>query len=629
MCGIAGLVSDSFVPNRSDLVQAMLDRVTHRGPDGQGVFADGSVVLGHRRLSIVDLSEAGAQPMAGCNGDLILTYNGEIYNHIELRNELGQLGHQFRSRSDTEVILAAYEQWGEHCVDRFNGMWAFAIWDKRTRRLFCSRDRFGVKPFYYVRSAGSFAFGSEIKQLLPFRPEPKAREDLVLDFILTGASDHTDSTFFDGIERLPAGHNLVLDVNTGSARLVRYYRVERTSDFERLSPDEAVQAYGSLLEDAVRLRLRSDVPVGTCLSGGLDSSAVAALAAPIYRAQSGNPFSAITAVSEQADNSEEGYAGAVANSVGLNWLRVRPDRDSFAASLDAVVRTQEEPFGSTSISMQYAVMQQARASGIPVLLDGQGGDETLLGYPKYLAAYLSAQRRAGGFGAMVSALRSAGKNNAAWSPTRALMYAVGGRQASLRYRYYIWQHRYLRAGLALPEHLRAFSAACSDDFELQRLEIERTNLPVLLRYEDKNSMAHSVETRLPFLDYRLVGMALSLPGNLKIRDGWSKWVLRRAVEQRLPHDIVWRKNKLGFEAPERVWHQHMAAQMRSDVLRSPLISALARPSRLAATYDKLPLRAQWRLFSVARWADTFGVSGISGAPSLSPSQTGWLEKVGA
>jgi asparagine synthase (glutamine-hydrolysing) len=629
MCGIAGLVTNMNMGCARARVQSMLDDVLHRGPDGEGIFQDGVVHFGHRRLSIVDLSNAGAQPMESNDQQLVITYNGEVYNHIELRGELELAGHRFRSHSDTEVILAAYQMWGERCVERFNGMWAFAIWDKRTRRVFCSRDRFGVKPFYYVRTPQGFAFGSEIRQLLPLLPERKAREDLLLDFILTGASDHTDHSFFDGVERLPAGHNLMWDVDARRGSLQRYHRVERQPEFAKMDGAEATETYGALLADAVRIRLRSDVPVGTCLSGGLDSSAVASLAGPVYQMQSNSAFSAITAVSEQADNSEERYAGSVAQAVGLNWLRVRPDRDSFAASLDAVVRAQEEPFGSTSISMQYAVMQQARASSIPVLLDGQGGDETLLGYPKYLAAYLGSQWRAGGAGALVSALRSAGKNNAAWSPMRAMMYAVGGRQAALRFRYYLWQHRYLKAGLDLPDHLRAFSAACSDDFELQRLEIERTNLPVLLRYEDKNSMAHSVETRLPFLDYRLVGMALSLPGNVKIRDGWSKWVLRKVVEQRLPRDIVWRKNKLGFEAPERVWHQHLAATMRSEVMGSPLIASLARHKQLARMYDGLSLRAQWRLFSVARWGNAFGVTGLAHSPTLSGAQAGWLEGIGA
>ena len=600
----------------------MLDAVAHRGPDGEGIFLGGPVALGHRRLSIVDLTDAGAQPMTSEGGDLVITYNGEIYNHVELRAELEALGHRFRSHSDTEVILVAYAEWGPRSVERFNGMWAFAIWDRKARRLFCSRDRFGVKPFYFLPVGSGFVFGSEIRQLLPWLGQPKASQQRVLDFLLTGTADHTDGTFFVGVRKLPAGHNMVWSADTGKLETQRYYRLERQGDVARLSVDDAVSSYGALLEDAVRLRLRSDVPVGTCLSGGLDSSSVAALAVPLFHAQAGHRFSAITAVSEQADNSEEGYARQVVDASDLEWLRVRPSYDDLRAQLAAVVTAQEEPFGSTSIVMQYAVMQQARSAAIPVLLDGQGGDETLLGYPKYVAAYLASRWRDDGMAGLFGAMKAAGNNNTAWSLGRVLMYLAGSRLAGLRYRYHRWEHRYLEELPALPAHLRQFADACFDDFELQRLEIERTNLPVLLRYEDKNSMAHSVETRLPFLDYRLVEFSLSLPGSLKIRDGWSKWILRQAMSDRLPRDIAWRRNKLGFEAPERTWQQRLQPEMRATVLRSALLGDIAERGRLEQRFSALPLRAQWRLFSVALWEQAFGVGGWGTEESI-----GFLERV--
>lgn len=609
MCGIAGFTSRTSTAAVSELLGAMLNVVEHRGPDGQGVYIDGYVALGHRRLSIVDLTDAGAQPMSSVEGDLVITYNGEIYNHVELRAELKARGHRFRSQSDTEVILASYAEWGSRCVDRFNGMWAFAIWDRSARRLFCSRDRFGVKPFYYLPVGEGFVFGSEIRQLLPWVGKPKASRQRVLDFVLTGAADHTDGTFFEGVRKLPAGHNMIWSADGGKLDIRRYYRLERKGDVARLSSDDAVSAYGHLLEDAVRLRLRSDVPVGTCLSGGLDSSSVAALAAPLFRAQAGHRFSAITAISEQEDNSEEGYAKQVVEASDLVWLRVRPSYDDLCSQLASVVNAQEEPFGSASIVMQYAVMQQARSAAIPVLLDGQGGDETLLGYPKYVAAYLASRWRDDGLTGLFGAMKAAGDNNASWSLGRVLMYLAGSRLAGLRYRHHCREHRYLSGYPPLPLHLRQFANACFDDFELQRLEIERTNLPVLLRYEDKNSMAHSVETRLPFLDYRLVELALSLPGSLKIHDGWSKWILRRAMSDRLPNDIAWRRNKLGFEAPERTWQGRLQPEMKATVLRSALLADLADPRRLKQLFSSLPLRSQWRLFSVALWEQAFGVGG--------------------
>lgn len=622
MCGIAGLALTLPDGESRERIRRMLDAVAHRGPDSQGIFVDGPAALGHRRLSIVDLTDAGAQPMSSEGGELVITYNGEIYNHLELRAELEAFGHRFRSHSDTEVILAAYAQWGPQCVARFNGMWAFAIWDRRSRRLFCSRDRFGVKPFYFLPVGDGFVFGSEIRQLLPWMGQRRANQQRVLDFLLTGAADHTDGTFFAGVRKLPAGHNMVWCADGGRLETQRYYRLERRDDVTRLSVDDAVSAYGALLEDAVRLRLRSDVPVGTCLSGGLDSSSVAALAAPLFRGQAGHRFSAITAISEQEDNSEEGYAKQVVDASDLEWLRVRPSYDDLRTQLDAVVNTQEEPFGSTSIVMQYAVMQQARSCAIPVLLDGQGGDETLLGYPKYVAAYLASRWRDEGMTGLFGAMKAAGSNNASWSFGRVLMYLAGSRLAGLRYQHHCWEHRYLAEFPPLPAHLRQFADACFDDFELQRLEIERTNLPVLLRYEDKNSMAHSVETRLPFLDYRLVELSLSLPGSLKIREGWSKWILRRAMSDRLPREIAWRRNKLGFEAPERTWQARLQPEMKATVLRSALLGDIADRGRLEQRFSSLPLRAQWRLFSVALWEQAFGVGGWGAEDSIRLLESG-------
>ncbi len=608
MCAIAGLVGFRDPQDASLLAQRLLTSVAHRGPDGAGSFQDGGIWLGHRRLSIVDLSNAGAQPMKSEDGELVITYNGEIYNHLELRAELEGLGHQFRSHSDTEVILVAYAQWGPRCVERFNGMWGFAIWDRRNRRLFCSRDRFGVKPFYYLLLGDGFVFGSEIRQLLPWLSQRKASRQRVYEFLLTGVSDHTDGTFFDGVRKLPAGHNLMWSEG-GAFEVTRYYRLSQRKEVLGLSVDEAISAYSEMLEDGVRLRLRSDVPVGTCLSGGLDSSSVAALAAPMFRLQTGRRFSAITAVSEQKDNSEEEHARRVVDKADLDWLQVTPTYDDMHSKLAAVVNAQEEPFGSTSIVMQYAVMERARAASIPVLLDGQGGDETLLGYPKYVAAYLASRWRDDGMIGLLRSMRGASTNNTAWSLGRVLMYLAGSRMAGARYRYHCWEHRYLKNLPPLPSHLKRFADVCFDDFELQRLEIERTNLPVLLRYEDKNSMAHSIETRLPFLDYRLVEFSLSLPGSLKIRDGWSKWILRRSMSDRLPKDVAWRRDKLGFEAPERSWQARLQPEMKATVLRSVLLGDIADRRQLEQRYSSLPLRSQWRLYSVALWEQSFGVAG--------------------
>jgi asparagine synthase (glutamine-hydrolysing) len=609
MCAIAGIVSVKPLTETNQLVQRLLNAVAHRGPDGQGVFHEPNIWLGHRRLSIVDLSDAAAQPMRSMCENLIITYNGEIYNHIELRLELQKLGHRFHSQSDTEVILAAFLQWGESCVSRFNGMWAFAIWDRRTQSLFCSRDRFGVKPFYFLPLDGGFVFGSEIRQLLPWINKRCADKSLMYDFILSGATDHTDRTFFDQIEKLPASHNMTWSAKSGTRHLNRYYRLERKLELYKLPDQEAIHLYGRMLEDAVRLRLRSDVPVGTCLSGGLDSSSIAMISASIYSGKTDQRFAAITAVSEQADNSEEHFAKLVVDAANLEWHTVCPSYDDMCSNLAAVVRAQEEPFGSASIIMQYAVMQKARATSIPVLLDGQGGDETLLGYPKYVSAFIATQWVRGGMNGLVSSLNAALGNNTSWSLWNMMAYLTGSRFGGLRHSYYAFQNSYLKRVPKVSQHIQQYAACCFDDFELQRLEIERTNLPALLRYEDKNSMVHSVETRLPFLDYRLVEFALSINSSLKIRDGWSKWLLRKSMSTVLPQRVAWRRDKLGFEAPERTWQLRLQADMLMTIAKSSLLADMGNLNKLKRSFPSLPLRTQWRLFSVALWEKEFNLSG--------------------
>lgn len=608
MCGIAGLVNRANSPCRRDVVRQMTAAVAHRGPDGEGQYFWRNVALGHRRLAIIDLSEFGHQPMTVADESLVIVFNGEIYNYRELREELEQSGIFFRSHSDTEVILAGYSVWGPGCVTRFNGMWAFAILDKKKNSLFCSRDRFGVKPFHYTEGPDYFAFGSEIRQLLPLCPHHRASKALITDFLLTSICDHTDETFFEGMRKLPPGHNLVYDLESHSFAISPYYDISIRRDLVTAGPDEAVKAFGSVLESAVDLRLRSDVPVGTCLSGGLDSSSVASLASTQYHSVSGRPFCAITAVSEQSSNDESVFASMVAAAGGMKWCTVKPTYDDFVDALPAVVKAQEEPFGGPSIIMQYFVMKTAREQGIPVLLDGQGGDETLLGYTKYYASYLLTMWREQGAAAFLRARAMAGRNNAGMSLLNSAKYLLACLSAPMRHGFYAWRQRYLESIPSVPKHLVEFSRASWDCFALQVLEITKTNLPVLLRYEDRNSMAHSIEARLPFLDYRAVETALSLPGNVKIRDGWSKWVLREFMNGRMPEAVTWRRDKLGFEAPEKIWLDRHLEIMRSKVLASPLLASLSDHRRLRRVWNSLDRRSRWRLYSVALWEEEFGIA---------------------
>lgn len=607
MCGIAGFVARKATLDPGRVIREMTERVRHRGPDDGGHYLRGRVALGHRRLAIIDLTSSGHQPMRSRDGRFVITFNGEIYNYLELREELSALGAVFRTATDTEVILAAFEAWGEDCLSRFNGMWAFALYDEREERLFAARDRFGIKPFHYILTDACFAFGSEIRQLLPLLDSVKANPVAVSDFLLTGAHIQSAESFFEGVLNLKSGHCLVYDVRSGDCSVRRYYGLSgRLETMGTRSGPEALGELRRLLEDSVRLRLRSDVRVGTCLSGGLDSSSVAMIAARL-QGGGGAPFGAVTAVSEDPRNSEEAYAGEVVAAGGLDWIRVRPGYGDFRALLPHVVEHQEEPFATPSICMQAFVMKAARENGVVVLLDGQGGDETLLGYDRYYSAYCVALWRRGGVREMVQGMRQAVRHNANLNAFQLMAYVTLGLLPSARYLYYLIRSSYLAPRPAPPDWVGDFARSCLDVRSLQALEVEVTGLPQLLRFEDKNSMAYAIEARLPFLDYRLVEHALSLAPDMKIREGWTKWALRQAMSDLLPPDIAWRRNKIGFAAPDDLWiGRHLTAMART-VAGSPLVDRFCHPGRLTRRYHGLDRGSQWRLYSLALWEERFGV----------------------
>ncbi|MFO0961582.1 MAG: asparagine synthase (glutamine-hydrolyzing) [Phycisphaerales bacterium] len=607
MCGIAGLIAlDGSVPDLR-VVESMTAAVAHRGPDGAGTALRGSVAFGHRRLAILDLSPEGRQPMESADGSLSITFNGEIYNYLELREELRALGHRFRTGTDTEVLLAAYAQWGPRCVDRCNGMWAFAIHDARTQTVFCSRDRFGVKPFCFARLGTRLAFGSEPAQLLPLLPRVRADRATLEGFLFAGIDEPVERTFFEGIEKLPGGHSLTIDLRSGACEIRREYEIGRPAGLASLDPEAAAQAYGERLREAVSLRLRADVPVGTCLSGGLDSSAVAALASEPYRAARGERFRAITAVSEEAGNDETPFAGAVAQRSALDWITIRPSTADFVATIEDVVRTQQEPFGGPSICMQWFVMRTAREQGVPVLLDGQGGDETLLGYRRYFAAFMLERWRARGLGAMLREMRACRRNGAQVGTARLLLnLLVQGSPTVARWKLRL-RARWAREMPPLPAIVEEEARTMNDLDALQRLDIARTSLPPLLRFEDRNSMRFAVETRLPFLDWRSVETALALAPEAKFREGWTKWALRRCMEGTLPTEVVWRRWKIGFEAPTRTWLAHHDAAMREAVAGSRLLAQYGRPGFADEGFSRLHHSVRWRLYSVAMWERAFGV----------------------
>jgi asparagine synthase (glutamine-hydrolysing) len=602
MCGISGIVNRMDQPVEQVEIQQMTDLIAHRGPDGSGFWHGPNFAFGHRRLSIIDLSDNGHQPMS-YGEELIITYNGEVYNYVEIREKLITLGYEFRSQSDTEVILAAYKEWGFSCVERFNGMWSFCIYDKVKNILFCSRDRFGVKPFYFLNNEKSFVFGSEIKQLLPFCSERKANKQILLDYLVLGYEDHCNETFFEGIQKLEQGSNLIYDLSEHTFEISPYYDLNVRNELRTMDEERAINTYRECLKDAVKLRMRSDVEVGTCLSGGLDSSAVTSISAEILRKDSNRKIKAIHARVNKKSIDESSFAKIVSEFCDTDLVMVEPVEDDFISSIDEVIRVQEEPFGSPSVFLQYFVMKKARQMNCLVMLDGQGGDETLLGYERYYPAYLMQLR---GLKKISGFLQSS--ENSKLSKSQLIKYYLYFTNYRIRLKKLKQRNNFLKKEILekfSSELLKEVSSSYLDILKLQKLEIKYTQLPHLLRYEDRNSMAHSVESRLPFLDYRSVETALSLPDEFKISKGWTKNLLRNAVSPFLPKEVVWRKDKLGFNAPEEEWLARIDDQISNATKNSEILKELIDFSKL--DLKNMDIRTKWRLFNIAKWEKIYKV----------------------
>ena len=539
MCGIAGQFALNGDAADTALVGAMAERLLHRGPDGGGSRFSGPVGLAHRRLAIIDLSDEGRQPMGNEDGSLWIVFNGEIYNYRELREELRAAGHRFASATDTEVILHAYEEWGRDCLARFNGMWAFALWDERRRELFCARDRLGVKPFYYAVAAGSFLFASEIKALRVHPGVGRQPNDRMLStFLAWGVADHTAGTMYDGIFQLPPAHAVVVS-EEGVGKPERYWDFEMNPAPGGVDDEAAAGKVRDLLTDAVRLRLRSDVPVGTCLSGGIDSSTVTALINVLLRAESpesvGDRQKTFSVCFDDERFDESRHIDMVVAATKVASRRTTPGTDGLWEDIERLLYMQDEPFASLSIYAQYCVMRLARDE-VKVVLDGQGADEQLGGYIAYQAPYIRGLLRRREFLAALREGIGSARHHRSFFSWAARQFRVRSERRA-----------FLRG--SPPEVLRY---AGSLDEVLKR-EVTASNLPLLLHWEDRNSMAFSIEARVPFLDYRLVEYLSSLPLDQKVRGGVTKYVLRRAIRGLVPDAVRCRMDKMGFVTPEEVW----------------------------------------------------------------------------
>jgi len=574
-------------------LERMAEAMAHRGPDGQGIFAEDEAGLAFRRLAIIDLDPRSDQPLH--HAHLHLVFNGEIYNYLELREQLRGLGHNFRTEGDGEVLLHAWAQWGEEALERVNGMFALAIWDSRDRALTLATDPFGEKPVYWTSADGQLAFASDIRAILQVKPSLGSPNEAALGpFIALGLLPPIEHSFFAGISRLPGAH--LLRWRAGQAQTRRYWW-PRAID-PPTSYTEAVDTLRTLLADSIRLRLRADVPVGTSLSGGIDSSAIVALSAELAGDHTRHAF---TASFPGFARDEWDRAHEVARAAGVvEHHRVSPRAADLLEDLERLVRDQEEPFMTTSIYAQWRVMAAAREAGVTVLLDGQGADELLGGYDVSGGWAL----RSMGNGALLRGLIA---GPARVERAKALGFDTLPRALARGYRSSRASPYASRDAIAQAVAVEAPQIQERSPLRRELLrEAFHTSLPGLLRFADRDSMAHSREVRLPFLDRRVAEFALSLPPSYLFRDGVTKRVLRDAMQGLVPSSVLSQREKVRFETPEQQWFREPAFIERAcEVLLDGSIDdglydtgAIRADARAGRWRDASAL---WRAMSVELW----------------------------
>jgi len=625
MCGISGIKTNDM--GRHETLHAWLRAMNilqaHRGPDGEGVWVrrQGDVGLGHRRLTIIDLTPEAAQPMQTDSG-LVVTYNGEIYNYVELRRELGL--EKFRTASDTEVILRAYEKWGEDCVDHFRGMFAFAVWDEKNNKLFCARDRFGIKPFYYTVNAQGFFFASEAKALLPFLERVSTNHESLKDYLsfqfTLGAK-----TLFDNIEQLLPAHTLTLE--KGSLRIRKYWEVQYDLDWLHTKRYFEEEIRNHLL-DSVRVHLRSDVPVGSYLSGGLDSSVVASLARMVQKDEKFQAFHGVFSAGPEYDESE--FARAVARFCDMSLYEREITSADFISSIRRVIYHLDTPVAGPGSFPQYIISKLA-SEHLKVVLGGTGGDEIFGGYVRYLISYfeqcvkgaIDGTMKSGNF---VVTYESIIPNLISLRNYKSLLqeFWKEGLFEERDRRYFALVNR--AKGLSKEinwELLEPYSAfetfreifwgsnvGNESYFDSMTHFDFKTLLPALLQVEDRVSMAHGLESRVPLLDHPLVELAATIPSNIKFENGELKHLMKASFRRDLPEEVSQRKTKMGFPVPLSNWMQGELKEFVEDIFRS---DAARHREYLSPDFDIRSLMKQegkftrkvWGLLSLELWQQEF------------------------
>jgi asparagine synthase (glutamine-hydrolysing) len=625
MCGISGIIKKNFVSVSKEEITRFTDMISHRGPDDEGFYLRNQIAFGHRRLSILDLSADGHQPMH-FQDKYVITYNGEIYNYLEIKEILIKHGYHFKSKTDTEVILAAYDYWGADCVQYFNGMWAFAIHDTIKNIVFCSRDRFGVKPLHYTTVGEYFAFGSEIKQFTTL-PGWKSEMNLprTLDFLMYGIFDHTEETLFKGTSQLRGGHNLIYYLHTNQYQLTQWYHLKNHIKSYAGDFDEAKSKFLHLFQDAVKLRLRSDVKVGSCLSGGLDSSAIVTVVNKLLRETAQNKIQeTVSSCFDIKKYDEQEYIDAVIDQTQVKAHKVFPKYEQLFDTLDKLIWHQDSPIGSSSIFAQYHVFDTAAKQGIKVMLDGQGADETLAGYDGFYYSYYCSLLHQLKLSTLLDEIAAVKKYRRFSMPTFVFKTFTSFLPDSI--------HKLLKQKLNTFNGMGIKYEPISANYgkqdmivnqvldlsTLQKLSLNQVyehSLPMLLHNADRMSMAHSIESRLPFLDYRLVEYILSLQDSFKINRGKTKYILREALKPILPDKIANRFDKMGFVTPEAYWMKNHTQEFYEKLEEATtILQSLIDKDKTLSNFKKEMEESSlsmgsfyWRVISMATWVKLFAV----------------------
>ena len=572
MCGISIAINKKNISVLESIIKPMNDIINHRGPDDEGFYYGNNFALAHRRLSILDLSSAGHQPFQWKH--LWITYNGEVYNYVELREELKQFGHTFKTTSDTEVIMAAYEHWGVEAFAKFNGMWSLAIFDSIKNEIIFCRDHFGIKPMFYTHTPSYFLAGSEIKQFTTINEfEPILNKNSAVNFLVKGSLNYSENTFFENVFELPAGHYLQYNLSNHSINKVKWYDIKEAVKITNLSEEETISTFRKLFTDSVRIRMRSDVTVGSCLSGGIDSSAIVSTVKADNLANAN--FATITSCFEDKKFDEQKFSDLVTESTGYKAVKVFPNLNDLwdKHHLDKIIFHQDQPAYSGSCYSEFNVFKTARENNMIVMLDGQGSDEYLCGYGEFYITRLKQLFLTLRFATAFSLIKqkAAHRNHSVFAelklflksailfPAIALIKKLQGKNN------YGWLSNDWQK--IAEKELVYFNSNNIKDLSID--EIKYTSIPYQLHSEDRNSMMFSIESRLPFLCPRLVEYSIGLDDEFKIKNAYTKYVLRQAVPE-MPQAIRERKDKMGFVSPDASW-----MLKNKEIVRKELSEAVA------------------------------------------------------